>query len=327
MISPKIFLCFRFKWSRFFIAIRDPNNQRLSTQSTDYLSILHDCLYIFCSFASMILILLTASCQSNNKETSSFNITSEERVWLTQFFEDVMLSENAIYTLWGSSKPMTLIAIEQYTDEEKQALKNSLTEEEKKEGFTHVGYSLDKTWFQWEKIQDRFAMNRYMLFKVDQLQEDHVIFVAFIDILKTAAVIQDNYEAFHKAIGFDFHPLELTINMNQKDSVFWEKIDGEAHLWGLLFGFGKINSYLFQWQHFDHPKSCDEYCKNIVSFFSNEPIKGHFKYTIDQFEIPAFKTFNELDPVVDNFRYERNRIKEIYKNKDFLNLTLKKLTE
>lgn len=275
----------------------------------------------------MILILLIASCQSNKKETSSFNLATEERLWLTQFFEDVMLSENAIYTLWGSSKPMTLIAIDLYTEEEKEAIYNSLTEEEKNEGFIHVGYSLDKTWFQWEKIQDRFPMNRFMFFKIDQLQEDHAMFVAFIDILKTAAIIQDNYEAFHKAIGFDFHPLELTLNMKQKDSVFWKKIDENAHLWGLLFGFGKMNSYLFQWQYFDHPKSCDEYCKNIVSYFSDDPIKGHFKYTIDQLEIPSFKTFNEIDPVVENFRYERNRIQEIYKNKDFLDLTLKKLTE
>ena len=76
------------------------------------------------------------------KETSPFNLSSEERVWLTQFFEDVMLSENGIYTLWGSSKPMTLIAIEQYTDEEKQAFYNSLTEEEKEEGFIYVGLQL-----------------------------------------------------------------------------------------------------------------------------------------------------------------------------------------
>ena len=170
-------------------------------------------------------------------------------------------------------------------------------------------------------------MNRYMFFKVDQLQEDHVIFVLFVDILKTAATIQDNYEAFRKVIGFDFHPLELTLNMRQKDSVLLEKLSGNAHLWGILFGFGKMNSYLFQWQHFDHPKSCDEFCKNIVSFFSNEPIKGHFKYTIDQFGIPGFKPFNEIDPIVENYKKEREKIKEIYKGKDFLDLTLKKLTE
>jgi hypothetical protein len=273
-----------------------------------------------------IFLLITTSCQPNKKKTSDFSLSSEERVWLTQFFEDVMLCERGIYTLWGS-KPLTMIAIEQYSDEEKKAFYGSLSEEEKKDYFICLGYSLDKTWFQWEKIQHRFPMNRYMLFKVDQFQEDHVFFILFIDILKTAAIIQDNYDAFRKAIGEDFHPLELTLNMRNKDSVLLKKISGNAHLWGILFGYGKMNSYLFQWQNYDHPESCNKFCENIVSFFSKDPIKGHIKYTIKEFSIPGFKSFNEIDPVVSNYREERNRIKETYKGKDFLELTLKKLTE
>jgi hypothetical protein len=277
-------------------------------------------------FSLSIIIFLFCSCQSNKKEASHFNLSQEERAWLTQFFEDVMLCENGIYTLYGS-KPLTMIAVQQYSDAEKQAFYDSLTEDEKKDGQICIDYSLDKTWFQWEKIQDRFPMNRYMFFKMDQFQDDHVFFVLFVDVLKTAALIQDNYEAFQKVIGADFHPLELTLNMKQKDSILWEKISENAHLLGLLFGFGKMNSYLFQWQHFDHPESCNDFCRNIVSFLSEKPSKASMKYTINEFSIPAFKSFNLIDPVVDNFRDERNRIKEIYKGKDFLDLTLKKLTE
>lgn len=104
---------------------------------------------------------------------------------------------------------MTIIAIEQYSDAEKQAYYNSLTEEEKKEGFFCMGYSLDKTWF--------------------------------------------------------------------------------------------------QWQHFDHPKSCDDFCENITSFISNEPIQGHFKFTIDQFDIPGFMSYNKIDPIIENFKIERKK--------------------
>lgn len=272
-------------------------------------------------------MLVTVSCTSHKAEVSSISVTADERVWLTQFFKDVMLSEDAIYTLWGS-KPMTIIAIEIYSDEENQALYDALTEEEKKEGFYCVGYSLDKTWFEWEKIQDRFSMNRFMFFKTDQFGSDeHVIFVLFVDILKTAATIQDNYEDFRKAIGHDFHPLELTLDMKKKDSVLIDKLKGNAHLFGILFGYGRMNSYLFQWQHFDHPASTEDYCTNIVSFSSQEPITGYYRYSIDQFGIPDFKSFLEIDPVVENYKKERERIKEIYKGKDFLDLTLKKITE
>lgn len=46
-------------------------------------------------------------------------------------------------------------------------------------------------------------MNRYMFFKMDQFQDDHVFFVLLVDVLKTAAIIQDNYDAFRKVIGAD----------------------------------------------------------------------------------------------------------------------------
>jgi len=237
-----------------------------------------------------------------------------------------MFCEDGIYTLWGS-KPLTMIAVEQYTDQEKQAFFDLLTEDEKKNCQFCADYSLDKTWFQWEKIQHRFPLNRFMFFKMDQFQEEHVFFILLVDILKTAAVIQDNYDAFRKVIGTDFHPLELVINMKEKDAVIWKKINGNAHIWGLLFGFGKTNSYLFQWQHFDHPESCNDFCRNIDTFLSEDSVKGYMKYTINNFSIPAFKSFNVIDPVIDNFRTEKNRIKEIYKGNDFLDLTLKKLTE
>jgi hypothetical protein len=80
--------------------------------------------------ATMIFSLF-CSCQSNKKEASNFNLSSEERVWLTQFFEDVMLSEKGIDTFWGS-KPFTMKVVEQYSDAEKQAFYESLIEDEKR---------------------------------------------------------------------------------------------------------------------------------------------------------------------------------------------------
>ena len=82
-------------------------------------------------FLLSTILLLNVSCQPNKKEASNLNLSSEERKWLTQFFEDVMLCERGIYTLWGSN-PLTLIAIEQYSDAEKKAFYDSLSDEEKR---------------------------------------------------------------------------------------------------------------------------------------------------------------------------------------------------
>lgn len=291
------------------------------------------CYTFFCLVSRLIMILsiillIFSSCQPTQESKSSDKISLHDREWLTQFFSDIMLSQQGIYTLWGAHKPITLIPVGNYSEEEIKAKYETLTEEEKKEKGFRVdvleGYTLSESWKKWEQISHRFPMKRFMLFKQEET-DTQTFFVVFVDILKTAAVIQENYEAFHKVMGFDFHPLELTLQMNQKNSVFWQNLN--SYLYGLLFGFGKTNSLLFHWKHFDHPKSCDEFCKNIKPSFSNEQLRGCIKFTINNFQIPSFMSFNELDPIVNLYKEERVMIQEIYKDKDFLNLTLQKLTE
>lgn len=148
-----------------------------------------------------------------------------------------------------------------------------------------------------------------------------------MDVLKTAALIQDHYEAFKEAIGVDFDPLELALSLREKDSIFWKKLKGQAHLWGLLFGFGKMNSYLFQWNHFDSPPSYPDFCEKSFGYLSEDSFKKEVKHTIENFPLPAFMSFNAIDPIVERFKEERDRIKEIYKGQDFLELTLKKIME
>lgn len=284
-----------------------------------------------CSSLAMILALILfifSSCQSIQESKPYDKISPHEREWLTQFLSDIMLFQHGIYTLWGAHKPITFIQVANYSEDEIKALYDAMTEDEKNEkGFkvdVSEGYTLSEAWKKWEQISHRFPMKRFLLFKQEG-QDPHVFFIVLVDILKTAAVIQENYEIFHQAMGFDFHPLELTLQMNQKDSIFWKNLN--SHLYGLLFGFGKTNSQLFHWKHFDHPESCDEFCQNIKPSFSNEQLKGHIKFTIDNFQIPSFMSFNKIDPIIDIYKEERALIKKIYKDKDFLDLSMQKLTE
>lgn len=284
--------------------------------------------YRFSKLAIIFVVLFIFSCQPTQESKLSDKISPHEREWLTQFFSDIMLFQSGIYTLWGAHKPITIIPVENYSEEEMKAIYESHSEEETNEEGFRVdvidGYNLSEAWKKWEQISDRFPMKRFMLFKQEE-QDAHVFFLVFVDIIKTAAIIQDNYEDFQKAMGFDFHPLELTLQMNQKDSVFWKNLN--SYLYGLLFGFGKTNSQLFHWKHFDHPKSCDELCKNIKASFSNKQLRGHIKFAIDNFQMPSFMSFNKIDPVINIYKEERMMIKEIYKDKEFLDLTLQKLTD
>lgn len=268
--------------------------------------------------------LFFSACQSPQEETPAFEISAEERVWLSEFFKNIMLNNHGIYTLWGS-KPITLIVIDDYTKEEREAFFQSLSDAEKKEYFSIESSDLLDDWKKWEKISYRFPMNRYVLFKTDLFDEPHTVFVLLVDMLKTATTIQEHYTQFREVVGFDFSPLEMALEIKQKDSKFWKKIEN-SYLLGLLFGYGKTNSTLFHWKHFDHPQSCDEFCKNMQTLFSNERKAGYIKYTIDNFDIPDFISFDDNDLIIEKYKEERTKIQQLYKGKDFLNMTLKKLT-
>jgi hypothetical protein len=274
----------------------------------------------------MLFVLLLSSCQSNQKSKQSQELSSEEREWMIDFFNDIMFFQNSIYTLWGAHKAITEIPISNYSEEEMKAIYESHGKKDKiKAGFSldvRKGYVLSEAWKKWEEICHRFPMKRFIFFKIES-EDPHIFFVYFVDKVKTAALVQENYEAFQKVMGYDFHPMELILEMDKKD--FWDKLN--SYHYGLLFGFGKTNSQMFHWKYFDHPKSCDEFCKDIKFSFSNEQLKGSIKFSIDYFLIPAFASFNNLDPVIDSYKNEREKIKEVYKGKDFLDITLQKLTE
>lgn len=50
-------------------------------------------------------------------------------------------------------------------------------------------------------------------------------------------------------------------------------------------------------------------------------------YTLSNFTIPIFKSFSENDPVVAKYEAEKEKIRQLYKGKDFVTYTLELLTE
>ena len=152
-------------------------------------------------------IFLAASCQNDKKNRKLVpEVTLEERQWLGKFFDDLLFWENGAYTLWGS-KPLTEIVLYHYTEEQRAEQIKSIPKEELENCYVIDQYDLPVNWEKWEKISSRFHLNRYLLFKSHSSEDGEVSFVYFVDILKTAAVIQDHYDLFSRAIGFDFHPL------------------------------------------------------------------------------------------------------------------------
>ena len=324
-------------------------------------------------FLIMLLILFT-TCSSPSQKPHQWNLTKEEHAWLEKFFRYFMLHETAIYTLAGS-KPLTEMTLlyegtlkEQLREEKREdhayfllnrgnerdmefyEKLSSLEKEEKaylidEKDFIH---NIEELWDQWEKIQYRFPIQkRFLLVKKERPKEDWkelfptctaIYDVFLVNVPKTALVIQENYELFRRAVGYDFDPLEIVFDLENKNSKFWDKITGKeawkySYLWGLLYGFGKENTFLHFWKNRHIREPCEKEkllstnlqtwssCKDRPSFIDKNA------FTISLFPIPLFKSFSPEDPIVAKYEMERKKIQHLYKGKDFVTFTLELLTD
>jgi hypothetical protein len=243
------------------------------------------------------------------------------------FFQELLLEGSAIYTLWGS-KPITRCILYYYSEEELQYWYDHMTEEEKKTSFVRENPHFEENWEKWEKIQDQFPMTRYLLFKTDNPIESKTdpktAMVYFVNILQTALTMLQHYELFKEAVGTEFNPFDMAYDFKNRDSPFWQLVSDNSALMGILFGYGRENSWMFHWKHFDHDEKKDHFAKIVTTYSSDYSRQG--KNKLADFSLPAFMVINTKDKMIKKYRKEREEIKKIYKGQDFVELTLQKMT-
>lgn len=321
--------------------------------------------FLFSAFSSPFL-----------NKTKKFDLTTEEHAWLEKFFRYFMLRERAIYTLAGS-KPFTEMSLfysdvteEQLREEEREnrlyfllnrnnkkdmefySKLSSLEKEEKAYLIEEKDfiYNIEDLWDKWEKIRHRFPLKKKFLLIKKERHPDlwkeiwpkcrAVYDIVFVDVLRTALVIQENYELFRQAVGYDFDPMAVVFELEDENSNFWSKLDGKegwkySYLWGVLYGFGKENSFSYFWKGRQMKGLCSNekeklFATNLKSRRSCQDapsFSDRSAFSISSFSIPAFASFSENDPVVAKYEDERKKIKQLYKGKDFVAVTLELLTD
>ena len=197
----------------------------------------------------LAIVFVFSSCSKSPEKKASFDLTKEERAWMEDFFRGIMIEERGVYTLWGT-KPVTEIIIDYYTDEDKQALLKQMSKEQLENGVLCKDYCLGENWEKWEKMRERFSINRYLLFKKPH-SDRKLAYLYFVDILKLSATLQEHYDLFSRETGLDFDPLQVVLNIEQGSEFWdlvWDKSVNNAALLGVLFGYGIKNAFCFQWK-------------------------------------------------------------------------------
>lgn len=183
----------------------------------------------------------------------------------------------------------------------------------------------------WKKYEYLFPSKNYC-FCYDVDEEDDCITVFLINKRNFADIVIKNIEEFKKVLGQKITP-ETFIDMivSKKQSFF--KILNNHQLFGIIFGYGKHNAELFHRRHrlenncirkLELIKKEIKMINEKLQFSDNEKIYLRF------LSLPSFvcdATHHETQELQLRYTQQRKEFTNLYKNGNFLEITLKKLTE
>ena len=186
-------------------------------------------------------------------------------------------------------------------------------------------YDFPENWEKWRLLQRELHIKNYLL--CEKTNNNNRLLI-FVNILQTALTIQNNYEKFREVVGYSFDPLSKIFELNEEASSFWDIVLNHSELFGLLMGFGVNNVWVWHWKYRDYGDIARGFQKTLQptpsSMFDVHQLEN---LSINNFPIPSFVSFFKNNPIVNQYKEEREKIKKLYRGEEFVSLTLKKLTE
>ncbi len=259
----------------------------------------------------------------------TFPISQEERIWLKEFFRDLLFKNPGAYTLFGT-KPISTSCVYHLTEEDKKEMeehyKNLLQEENLKT--RREKYDYDANYEKWQKIKDRFSISQYLFGSFPLPFDDKVEIVLFVNIEETLRTLLKYYDDFRLVLGHDFDPLNAVFEVEDKNSEFWKIVMQNHALQGILLGFGRDNAWFFEWK-----LSYEEEKGKMGEFFASLPTKfaedGDIEnYDPRNFLLPIFAVYglHPNEQIVEKYKKERKQIRSLYKGRDEVDVALDWLT-
>ena len=266
-------------------------------------------------------------CSSISNVSRKNELPPEEKIWMSRFFEHLLLDNYGIYTLWGS-KPMVRFEMCLYSPDELMKLQKEVEEKSniEMEKVVIENYDFPENWQKWEKVRDQFKISRFLILKRENPDDPKLPFIFFVNVLETALVIQENYPLFRKYIGEDFDSLEMVFELQEGSSKFWDIVFERSELVGILYGFGLKNTMCFSWKYQENKSNIQSFAHSLNFKFSNQR-KNYGRVSVNTISLPIFAEFGEDSSMVNRYEAERRKIKKIYKKQDFVDCTLSRLTD
>ncbi|NGX38861.1 MAG: hypothetical protein KR126chlam1_00176 [Chlamydiae bacterium] len=268
-------------------------------------------------------------------------IPEMEKDYLKYFFHYLLCFDSSAFVFFGD-KPMSLSG---YFDLEDCELSDQYIDP-----YSFINFSnskLKKGWEMWKKHRRFFPSQKYLIVQVPHENQSYK-FIILINKVNFLKVVNENIDDFQRILGEQI-TAKSVLKMFSNPKGYFQEILGNHHaLLGLLLGYGKGNTWLFQRRmeidpRFAVPKSCvidihsmkpspgfqnlQEEIKWISqnsAFFSNVMnIDSTFNYLGLKFpEFLVNPNTKETHQLTEKYFQEYKRILHRFYEKDFLEITL-----
>lgn len=269
--------------------------------------------YIFSIFILFFTFDLSGKSVAQILET----IPDEHREDLNLLFKMIFIEQDGAYTIFGD-KPVSQTGAFIFSSWE-TTLKG-------KNGY------IGSLWNTWQKYKNLFHIKKYAISgeKFEIKKSNLVAFHIFV-INKEAFInsINEHKSLFEQVLNKRINPEKFLQNIVNSKISFWESINFNEMLLGILLGYGTHNAYHFNKRNlhfFDrfYPKKMALESKKInLEFFGEE---RHPMMIVNPVQFAADLSHPETIKLDKKYRELRTKISSIYSNGNFLEKTLSQLT-
>jgi len=265
----------------------------------------------------LTLVFLSTILLCGFQQSEKFDPTPINKERAEKFLKHLMVENIGIYTLVGS-KPMTSFSVVPVIDiTEKKLIYDSKTAQFKQhisfEKFKLTKADCNKLWEDWREVEDQYLGRQFRIVENDKTGGG-----IFINIPATTLVFDKWHEDFARITGLTFDPIEAAYCIGDESSRFWQKVQGNHYLLGLLLGFGEQNAKLFQWEE---EKKMHYPLRRGTSILPGHTGKAAHELDIQDLDVPGFIVYQVIDEQLEKYKIEREKCIELYKGRDFFELT------
>lgn len=263
------------------------------------------------------LVLIFSSC--THRSDLIHTLTRKEHADLQNLLNYLLFENQGVFVLFGSKPISEVILHPRKTEEEEKKLFASLPEFLKTQiKITHAPYDPYECWKTWKRKKDRYQIHDFLLVERNIENDFNSLSILIINVKSVLRIFNKHYAYFKNLFGQDFDPIVEIHEIKFSISAFWHCIFSDHIAKGLLFGYGEKNAESFA--------KMMQKDKKIENFdFSNSENLEPFVASKRKFSIPQFRSFKD-EQIIQIYQREKEKIEEIYRNQDVVEITLKKLT-